>query len=287
MIIVEINISEGKNQNLIAEFEKTLNDLNIHVIDINFDPSHNRSVLTFKGNSDDLLSALEKISLLAIENIDMEKHRGDHPRLGAIDVVAFIPENTRDMQNAVKLANEYGELLAGLGVGVYFYEENARSPERQSLPSIRSGGYEGLEEKLLTGEFDPDLGPKVFNPKLGASIVGARMPLIAFNINLDTNDLDIGRDIAKRIRFSTGGLAHVRAIALEIEDPMAIQVSMNLTDYRETSISQVYETVKSYAGQYGVEILNSEFVGHIPEDALISVVEDYLKINMIDLKQIY
>lgn len=233
MIIVEFNISEGKNQNLIMEFEKTLIDWDIHVIDINSDSSHNRSVLTFMGKPDSLLKALKDISKLAIDNIDMEEHFGYHPKLGAIDVAAFIPQSAEEMPDAIKLADSYGEILGDMGIPVYLYERNARFPEIISLPNIRSGGYEGLKKKLELGIFNPDLGPNQFNSQSGASIVGARMPLIAFNINLDTDKLEIGKVIAEKIRFSSGGLANVRAIALEIQNPKGIQVSMNLTDYKK------------------------------------------------------
>ncbi len=287
MIIVEINISEGKNQNLIMEFERTLKDCGVQIIDINSDSSHNRSVLTFMGKPDLLINALKDISKLAINNINMEEHYGDHPRLGAIDVVAFIPQVAEEMPKAIELANSYGEILADMEIPVYLYERNARIPERTSLPNIRSGEYEGLKEKLESGIFNPDLGPNKFNSKSGASIVGARMPLIAFNINLDTDKLEIGKDIANKIRFSSGGLANVRAIALEIENPKAIQVSMNLTNYKETSIYLVYETIKKYTNEYNVEILNSEIIGHIPEDALISVLEDSIKVKNLDKNQIY
>lgn len=287
MIIVEINISEGKNQNLIMEFERTLKDCGVQIIDINSDSSHNRSVLTFMGKPDLLINALKDISKLAINNINMEEHYGDHPRLGAIDVVAFIPQVAEEMPKAIELANSYGEILADMEIPVYLYERNARIPERTSLPNIRSGEYEGLKEKLESGIFNPDLGPNKFNSKSGASIVGARMPLIAFNINLDTDKLEIGKDIANKIRFSSGGLANVRAIALEIENPKAIQVSMNLTNYKETSIYLVYETIKKYTNEYNVEILNSEIIGHIPVDALISVLEDSIKVKNLDKNQIY
>jgi glutamate formiminotransferase len=272
------NISEGRDQDKIASIaEEVKKQKGVKLLDISSDKDHNRSVFTFIGGPEAVKDAALFFALRAIELIDMREHRGGHPRLGAVDVVPFVPIQGVEMEEAVQVARAFGKALGKKGISVFFYEEAATSPERKDLPSIRKGEYEGLKEKLRNPKWKPDEGPGNFNPKSGATVVGARFPLIAYNVNLKTEDLTIAKEIAKKIRFKDGGFPHVRAMGVDLKERRMVQVSMNLTNYRVTQLPQVYEFIKEEALKRCVEIESSEIVGLIPLGALESIAQSYLK----------
>ena len=237
-LMAEVNFSEGKDQSLIGQVRDAMLDGEpIELMEISSDADHNRTVFTFKGEPRAVLEATKRLSAKAVELIDMAKHTGAHPRIGAVDVVPFIPVKDVTIDEALEICREYGKFMGQLGVSVYYYEDAATREERKSLPKIRKGQYEGLEEKLKDPDWVPDEGPATFNAKSGATVTGVRFPLVAFNVNLQTKDLEIGKKIVKAVRAATGGYQHVRAIALTLEDRGGIvQVSMNLTNYEKTPI---------------------------------------------------
>ncbi len=281
------NISEGRDQEKISLIvEEIKKHKGVRLLDLSSDPDHHRSVLTFIGDPTDVKEAALAMSLKAIELIDMRRHQGAHPRLGAVDVVPFVPILGMEMEEAVQIAREFGKELGARGIPIYFYEESASSPERKDLPTIRKGEYEGLKEKLKDPKWKPDAGPDQFNPKSGATVVGARFPLIAYNINLETTDLTLAREIAKKVRFKDGGFPNVRAMAVDLKERGMVQVSMNLTNYRVTNIPQVFEFIKEEARKRGVEIAESEIIGLIPMGALESIVQSYLKYPKFSIDQV-
>jgi len=216
----------------------------------------------------------------------MSVHSGSHPRMGAVDVAPFVPISGVPIEEAIEIARRYGKFMGDLGVPVYYYEYAALVPERRNLVDIRKGQYEALPEKMKDEAWRPDEGPFAFVPKSGATVTGVRFPLIAFNVNLRTTDLSVGNEIAKRIRYSGGGLRYCRAIALELVDKGMIQVSMNLTNFEKTSIPVVFELVKSLADNFGVGIAETEIVGPVPLAALEQVVRHCLKVRAFTVEQI-
>ena len=261
---------------------------NIEIVDIDSNVDHNRTVFTYKGEPSAVLNATKKLAKCAVELIDMRTHKGSHPRMGAVDVVPFIPVKNITTEEAVEIAKEFGKYLGELGVPVYFYEDAQEREYRKTLPSIRKGQYEALEEKMKDPKWVPDEGPKEFNAKSGGTVTGARFPLIAFNINLDTYNLEIGKKIVKAIRSATGGYSCIRAIALELEEKKQIQVSMNMINYEKTPIHRVFETIKSEANRYNVNVVDTELVGPVPIYALRDVLDFYLRISdSFSVEQIY
>lgn len=288
-LMAEVNFSEGKNQETIEKIKEAMLDGEpIDVMEISSDPNHNRTVFTFKGEPQNVLDATKRLSAKAVELIDMTKHKGAHPRIGAVDVVPFIPVKEVTVDEALDICHQFGRFMGNLGVPIYYYEDAATSEERKSLPKIRKGQYEGLEEKMKDSNWVPDEGPKTFNAKSGATVTGVRFPLVAFNVNLQTKNLDIGKKIVKAVRAVTGGYQYVRAIALTLEDRDGIvQVSMNLTNYEKTPIHRVFETIKSEATQYGVSILDCDLVGPVPIYALEDVLKFYLRVHRFSMEQLY
>ena len=281
------NISEGRDQDKIALIaEEVKKHTGIKLLDCSSDRDHHRSVFTFIGEPEATQDAAFSLAMKALDLIDMREHKGNHPRLGAVDVVPFIPIQGVQMEEAVQIAHEFGKGLGKRGIPVFFYEEAATRPERKDLPSIRKGEYEGLGEKLKDPEWKPDEGPDHFDPKSGATVVGARFPLVAYNINLKTKDLSLAKSIAKKVRFKDGGFPHVRAMGVDLREKGMVQVSMNLTHYRVTNISKVYEFIKEEALKKGIEIEASEIVGLIPLGVLEGVVQYYLKCQPISVRQI-
>lgn len=287
IILCEVNISEGKDLELIERVKETISNLQgVKIIDVNSDKDHNRTVFTYIGEPELMLEATKKLADKAIELIDMTKHSGSHPRLGAVDVVPFVPVKNVEIAEAVELARAFGKYIGDKGVPVYFYEDAAKDPNRTSLVDIRRGQYEGLEEKIKKPEWRPDEGPAEFVPKSGAVITGVRFPLVAFNVNLNTEDVEIANKIARAMRHISGGFRYVRAIGLTITDKKMVQVSMNLTNYTKTPIHRVMEAVKSEADRYGVTIAGAELVGPVPMDALEEVVKYYLRVHDFSVTQI-
>ena len=279
-LIAEVNISEGTNLEIVNQVkEALLEGGNVELVDLNSDKDHNRSVFTYRGEPEAVLEATKRLSKKAIELIDMTVHKGSHPRMGAIDVVPFIPVKNVTTQEAVEIAKEYGKYLGSLGVPVYYYEDAATREDRKLLPKIRKGQYEALPEKMKDESWRPDEGPFEFNPKSGATVTGSRFPLIAFNVNLATEDIEVANQIVKAVRGAAGGFQNVRAIALDLPEKRMVQVSMNLTNYSKTPIHRVYETIKSELTRYNVSIANTELVGPVPVYALEELLKFYIKIN--------
>jgi glutamate formiminotransferase len=248
-------------------------------MDYGGDRDHNRSVFSFLGRPEDVLAAALAAAGQALKVIDMRRQTGVHPRLGAVDVVPFIPLGKTKMEDAVNLARLFGNRLYELfGVPVYFYGEAALVPGRRELADVRRGGYEALKEKMSIRGDAPDVGEPVFHPGAGATAVGAREPLVAYNINLNSDDLRLAQKIASLIREKNGGLPHVRAIGVILKSRHLAQVSMNLTSCRETPLKAVYERVEALAAERGVQILESELIGLAPKCAFAGTRPEKLKL---------
>lgn len=287
ILLCELNISEGTNKLKIERITKALTQTpNLTIMDIDSDADHNRTVYTWIGNPEDVLNGAINVTREAIKEIDMTQHHGSHPRQGAVDVVPFVPVRNVNKEEALEIAHKYGQFLGELGVPVFYYEESATIPSRQNLVDIRKGQYEALPEKMKKDEWRPDEGPFMFNEKSGATVTGVRFPLVAYNVNLRTEDLNIAQEIAKRMRYSSGGLRYCRAIGLMLEDKKMVQVSMNLTNFEKTPIPIVYEMIKSLADSYGVGIAEAELVGPIPLAALEDVVRHLLRVRNFNMGQI-
>ena len=290
MAIIESvpNISEGIRTDVVARIADALGAVSgVRVLDVQSDATHNRSVLTLAGDAAGLRQAIPRLVSMTMEAVDLRTHRGEHPRLGAVDVVPFIPIEGATMADCVALARDIGKDVADrLGVPVYLYEEAAQRPDRRNLEDIRRGEFEGLAEKMAKPGWAPDFGPSQPHPSAGATVIGARMPLIAYNINLATNRLDIAKKIAAAVRMSSGGLRFVKAMGLPLEDRDVVQVSMNLTNYEKTPIFRVFDLVQREAARYGVNVLESEIVGLIPQAALLHAAEYYLQLEGFSAKQV-
>lgn len=274
------NFSEGRRRDVIeAIADEVRRTRDVQLLDVQKDESHNRCVVTFVGTPEGAKAAALAASRRAIELIDMNVHRGEHPRLGAVDVIPFIPIFGVTMEEAVATARALGrEIWEQLRVPVFFYADAATKPERRRLPDIRKGEYEGLSAKLGDPAWAPDVGDPKAHPTAGATVVGARRPLIAYNINLTTDDVEIAKKIARAVRESSGGLAAVQAMGVKSESGRA-QVSMNLVDYTQTPVQRAYEAVREEAAKYGAEILESEVVGLIPLDAIVDVARGALRLR--------
>jgi len=281
------NISEGRDREKIASMaEEVKKHKGVKLLDISSDQDHHRSVFTFIGDPEAVKDAAFSLTMKALDLIDMREHKGGHPRLGAVDVVPFVPVQRVEMEEAVRIAREFGRALGRRGIPIFFYEEAATRPERKELPSVRKGEYEGLMEKLKDPQWKPDEGPDQFNPKSGATIVGARFPLVAYNVNLKTKDLSIAKEIAKKVRFKDGGFPHVRAMGVDLKEKGLVQVSMNLTNYRATNIPGVYQFITEEALKKGVEIEGSEIVGLVPLGVLEEIARNYLKCPSFSIRQV-
>jgi glutamate formiminotransferase len=281
------NLSEGKRREIVDQVVDQVRRVpGVKILNYSSDPDHNRSVLTYLGEPGLVLQATKAMTETAFELIDMRKHQGSHPRMGAVDVVPFIPIQGMETEEAIRVAREFGGFVGSLGIPVYYYEEAATCPERVSLVDIRRGEYEGLKEKLKHPAWKPDEGPERFNPKSGAVITGARLPLIAFNVNLHTTDLAIAKQIADAVRHAKGGYRFVRAMGLALKDQGMVQVSMNLTNYVKTPIPRVLETIRSEASRHGVGVAGCELVGPIPLGAVEDVLRHYLQLHDFSMDQI-
>ena len=287
VLLCEPNLSEGVDLALVNEvLDQVRQFKEIKILDVSSDADHNRSVFTYLGEPREVLEATKAMAQKALERIDMRNHHGSHPRMGAVDVAPFIPVRGMTIAEAVEIAREFGRFVGGLGVAVYYYEQAARRPEREKLPDIRKGQYEALEAKLKDPAWVPDEGPVEFNPKAGGLVTGVRFPLVAFNVNLRTNDVTIAERIAKAVRHINGGFRYVRAMGLALEEKGMVQVSMNLLNYAKTPIPRVLETVRSEARRYGVLVAGSELVGPLPMEALDEIVKYYLQAHEFKMEQI-
>lgn len=287
VLMCEANVSEGRRLDLVEEFVDAVRTVDgVSIADYSSDADHHRSVITFLGPPERVLEGAKALATAVLAKVDMREHAGEHPRQGALDVVPFIPLRGVSTERAVEIAREFGGWLGEQGVPVYFYEDAATRPERQSLPKIRKGEYEALEAKLADPEWAPDAGPAAFNARAGATVTGARFPLIAFNVNLRTEDLEIAKTIARAVRHINGGYKAVRGMGFALEDKKMVQVSMNLVNYTETPIPRVLETVRSEAARYGVAVAGTELIGPVPLDALEEVVRHYLQTHDFETEQV-
>jgi glutamate formiminotransferase / 5-formyltetrahydrofolate cyclo-ligase len=275
------NISEGQRPDVVATIAGAVGRTpGVRVLDVSSDAAHHRSVLTLAGDAAGLKTAVLTLFEQTLAVVDLTAHKGEHPRLGAVDVVPFVPIEGVTMSDCVALARETGALVAErFGVPVFLYEEAASDPARRNLEDIRRGEFEELAAKMTTPGWAPDFGPAAPHPRAGASVIGARMPLIAYNINLATDRLDVAKKIAAAIRHSGGGLRFVKAMGVMLAGRGVAQVSMNLTNFEKTPIPRVFEMVKREAERYGVAVLESEIVGLIPQAALLAAAEYFLQIE--------
>lgn len=282
------NVSEGRRGDVVARLADAIRSIDgVRLLDHSSDPSHNRSVFTLIGDAAGVEAAVLALFETAVATIDLRSHQGEHPRLGAVDVVPFVPIEGVTMADCVALARKVGQTVGDrFGVPVYLYEEAASNPARKNLEDIRRGEFEGLAAKMRSDAWKPDFGPAAPHASAGASVIGARMALIAYNINLATDRLDVAKKIAAGIRHSSGGYRYVKAAGFTLDDRGIVQVSMNLTNYEKTPIFRVFETVKREAARYGVQVLESEIVGLVPAAALLAAAEFYLQIEGFKAEQV-
>lgn len=282
------NFSEGRDGETIAAIATALRSGAVQLLDVQSDIDHNRSVFTLVGERAALIDSVFKGVETALERIDLNHHQGAHPRLGAADVIPFIPLLRTEMTAAVEASRELGRRLADrLDLPVYFYEESSTRPERRNLEQIRRKGFEELRDTIETDDSRiPDLGPRRAHPTAGAVVIGARRPLIAYNIYLNTSDVTVAQAIAKTIRHSSGGLRYVKAMGFDIPERGCVQVSMNLTHHSRSAMYTVFEMVKTAATGHGVSVTDSEIVGMVPAAALIDVARHYLRMHDFTTEQV-
>jgi glutamate formiminotransferase len=282
------NVSEGRRPEIVGRFADAIRGIrSVRLLDFSSDASHNRSVFTLVGDASGVEAAVLALFERAVAEIDLRSHKGEHPRMGAVDVVPFIPIEGVTMADCVALARKVAAVVAErFGIPVYLYDEASNNPARKNLEDIRRGEFEGLTSKMSNDGWAPDFGPRAPHATAGASVVGARMALIAYNINLATDRLDVAKKIAAAIRHSSGGYRFVKAAGFTLQDRGIVQVSMNLTNYEKTPIFRVFETVKREADRYGVSILGSEIVGLVPSSALLAAAEYYLQIEAFKTDQV-
>jgi glutamate formiminotransferase len=274
------NVSEGRRTEVLDACAEAIRSAGARLLDVKPDAAHNRTVYTFAGDAGAVRAGVLALFDRALQAIDLRRHSGEHPRIGAVDVVPFVPIEGATMADCVDLARQVAqEVSTRHGLPVFLYEEAATSTTRRNLEDIRRGEFEGLAAKLQQPDWRPDFGPGAPHPSAGASVIGARMPLIAYNINLATNRLDVARRIAAAVRQSSGGLRYVKAMGVELADRGIVQVSMNLTNFEKTPMFRVFELVKREAARYGVAVLESEIVGLVPASALTASAAWFLQLE--------
>jgi len=282
------NFSEGRD---LDKIDKIINSFRgkkgVKLLDYQRDEDHNRLVVTTIGEPFAMKKAVIEAMGAAIDLIDMRKHEGQHPRMGAIDVVPFIPVRNISMTEAIDFSKEVAkEAASSYSLPVYLYEESASVPQRRNLAIIRKGQFEGMAEKMKAPEWEPDFGPEKIHPSAGVTAIGARMPLVAFNVNLKTDDIKIADAISKSVRHISGGLRFCKAIGIALKERGIVQVSMNMTDYTKTSLYRSFELVKTEAKRYGVNVIGSEIVGLVPMEALIDTAVYYMGIENFTTEQV-
>lgn len=282
------NFSEGRD---LGKIEKIIEPFRarqgVKLLDYSNDEDHNRLVVTVVGEPEALKVALLEAVGQAVALIDLTCHTGQHPRMGAVDVVPFIPIKGCTMEEAVGLSKEVGEQIAALyNVPVFLYEKSASAPYRENLAAVRKGEFEGMADKIKLPEWQPDFGPAERHPTAGTVAVGARMPLVAYNVNLGTANPEIAGDIAKKIRFIGGGLRYCKAMGVELKERGITQVSINMTDYTRTALYRAFELVKVEARRYGVPVVGSEIIGLVPMEALIDTASFYLGLENFSMNQV-
>lgn len=282
------NFSEGRDlqkiDKIVAPFR---GKQGVKLLDYSNDEDHNRLVVTVVGEPEPLRDAVLEAIGVAVELIDLNHHQGQHPRMGAVDVVPFIPIRNVTMEEAVALSKEVGkEVAKRYNLPVFLYEKSASAPHREDLAAVRKGEFEGMAEKIKQPEWHPDFGLAERHPTAGTVAIGARMPLVAYNINLNTPSLEIAHDIAKKIRFIGGGLRYCKAMGVELKDRGITQVSINMTDYTRTALYRAFELVRVEARRYGVSIVGSEIIGLVPMEALIDTASYYLGLENFSMEQV-
>lgn len=280
------NISEGRNQEVIeACVDQIRTTAGCTLLNYSSDPNHNRTVITYIGDAKGVEEASVKLAKKAVELIDLTRHTGEHPRMGCVDVMPFVPIKDATNEECIELSKTVGRRIAEeADLPVFLYEMSAQKPVRKNLATIRKGQFEGMSEKVKDPEWEPDFGGARIHPTGGVVAVGARPPLVAYNLNLNTSDVRIAKNIAKVIREKDGGLANVKAMGFMLEDRNIAQVSINMTDYRVTPLYRVTELVKTEAKRYGVKVIGSEVIGLCPMKALIDSAEYYLQIEDFDFE---
>lgn len=282
------NFSEGRDlqkiDRIVAPFRARAG---VKLLDYSNDEDHNRLVVTVVGEPEPLKAAVIEAIGVAVELIDLNRHQGQHPRMGAVDVVPFIPIRGVTMDEAVALSREVAQEVARkYQLPVFLYEKSATAPHRENLAAIRKGEFEGMAEKIHQPEWHPDFGPADRHPTAGTVAIGARMPLVAYNINLSTPSLEIAHNIAKKIRFIGGGLRYCKAMGVELSERGITQVSINMTDYTRTALYRAFELVRIEARRYGVTIVGSEIIGLVPMEALIDTASYYLGLENFSMQQV-
>ena len=282
------NFSEGRD---LAKIDKIVSPFRakqgVKLLDYSNDEDHNRLVVTVVGEPEALKAAVIEAIEVAVELIDLSHHQGQHPRMGAVDVVPFIPIKGCTMEDAIAVSKEVGEKVASMyNLPVFLYEKSASAPHRENLAAVRKGEFEGMAEKIKLPEWQPDFGPAERHPTAGTVAIGARMPLVAYNINLNTPSLEIAHNIAKKIRFIGGGLRFCKAMGVELKERGITQVSINMTDYTRTALYRAFEMVKFEARRYGVSIVGSEIIGLVPMEALLDTASYYLGLEDFSMDQI-
>jgi glutamate formiminotransferase / 5-formyltetrahydrofolate cyclo-ligase len=275
------NFSEGRRPEVIEAITGAIQACGVTLLSVAPDADHNRTVVTFVGNPEAVARAAVRGAEVASRLIDLNHHRGNHPRMGAVDVIPFVPISGCDMKDCVALARKVGEAIGTqVSIPVFLYEEAATRPARKNLADVRRGEFEGLRELIgRDPDHEPDFGPNAIHPTAGCVAVGARMPLIAFNVNLGTADLETARKIAKAVRGSSGGLVGCKALGIPLAERNQVQVSMNMVNYKETPLHRAFELIRIEAERYGVPIVGSEIVGLVPMDALVGVARHYLRLE--------
>ena len=283
------NFSEGRRTEVVDQIVEAIKSVpGTVLLDRESDPNHNRSVVTFVATPDRVVEAAVAGAKKASELIDLNKHSGEHPRMGATDVIPFVPISGATMDDCVTLARSCGERLWGeLGIPVYLYEKAATRPERENLAAVRKGQFEGIRDEITTSESRrPDFGDPRVHQTAGITAVGARPPLIAYNVNLATADVEIANKIARAVRHQSGGLRYVKALGFELKDRGIVQVSMNMVNYEGTPLFRAFEMIKREAERYGVAVVGSEIVGLVPQRALNAVADFYLQLEKFSDDQI-
>jgi glutamate formiminotransferase len=275
------NYSEGTDGEKIEEIvSKIRGTPNTRIVDVQYDVDYNRAVVTFVGTPEAVLNANINAAKKAIELIDMNTHKGQHPRIGAVDVVPFVPAQNVSMEECIEISVKFAETMAKEGIPVYLYEESARKMERRNIDNIRKGEFEKLKTDIKTDpERKPDYGPSEFHQTAGAIITGARNPLISFNINLGTKDVTIARKVAKAIHLRSGGLVNIKAMGTELANKNYVQVGISNINYKKTPLYRQMELVRLEAARYGVPVVGSELVGVLPLGAVLNSLEYYLQLE--------
>lgn len=282
------NFSEGRNKEIIEKIVEEIRIVeDVKLLDYSMDKDHNRTVVTFIGEPEKVILAAFNACKVASKLIDMRNHQGEHPRMGATDVIPLIPISDVTMDECVELSKILGKKIGEeLNISVYLYEKSATMSSRENLADVRRGQYEGMKIKLKEEEWTPDFGPVDINEKAGVTAVGARMPLVAFNVNLGTNDINIAKNIAKVIRSSGGGFKYCKALGIEIKERNIVQVTMNMVDYTKTPLFRVFDVIEREARRYGVNVIGSEIIGLLPMAAMIDVADYYLRLENFDYGQV-